>query len=344
MHARPQGPADSTDASVLAWLLEGDPSVRWQVLRDLAGASGKDVERERERVATQGWGAQLLAQQDPDGRWAGALYSPKWTSTTYTLLLLQRLGLPAGNPQALAGCRQVWDGAQYHDGGLTLARSIGKPEACITAMLVLLAFSFGHHDERREPAVGWLLGQQLADGGWNCRSVRDGSRHGSFHTSISVLEALLEYERRGGARAVRTAIHRGQEFFLDHRLYRSHRTGEVVNPAFAKFPFPPQWHFDVLRGLDHFRADVAPRDPRLADAVEVVRGARRPDGAWPVYRGYSGRTWFVLEPAGPSRWNTLRAMRVLRWWEAAGTIPPASTFGSDQPSPIPTRGTDAHHC
>lgn len=314
---RPAGPVDSADESVRAWLLEGDPSIRWQVLRDLAGAAREDVERERQRVASQGWGAQLLAQQDPDGRWAGALYSPKWISTTYTLLLLQRFGLPSGNPQALAGCRQVWDGAQYRDGGLTLAQSTGQPEACITAMLVLLAFSFEYPDKRREQAVGWLLGQQLADGGWNCRSVRDGSRHGSFHTSISVLDALLEYESGGGERAVRDAILRGQEFFLDHQLYRSHRTGEVVNPAFARFPFPPQWHFDVLRGLEHFRADGASPDPRLADAVEVVRRARRTDGAWPVYRGYSGRTWFVMEPAGPSRWNTLRALRVLRWWEGS---------------------------
>ena len=317
VRGRPAGPSDSADESVLAWLLAGDPSIRWQTLRDLAGAGGQDVERERQRVATQGWGAKLLAQQDPDGRWGGALYSPKWTSTTYTLLLLHWLGLPSGNRQALTGCRQLWDGAQYHEGGLTLSRSIGKPEACITAMLVLLAYSFEHHDDRREQAVGWLLGQQLADGGWNCRSVRDGSRHGSFHTSISVLDALLEYERRGGERPVRAAVRRGQEFFLDHQLYRSHRTGEEVNPAFARFPFPPQWHFDVLRGLEHFRADGAPRDPRLADAVEVVRRARRSDGTWPVYRGYSGRTWFVLEPAGPSRWNTLRAMRVLGWWEAA---------------------------
>ena len=315
MHARPQGPADSTDASVLAWLLEGDPSVRWQVLRDLAGAAGEDVQRERQRVATQGWGADLLAAQDQDGRWAGALYSPKWTSTTYTLLLLHWLGLPSGNPQALAGCRRVWDGAQYRDGGLTLAQSTGQPEACITAMLVLLAFSFEYHDDRREQAVGWLLRQQLADGGWNCRSIRDGSRHGSFHTSISVLDALLAYERAGGDCAVRAAVHGGQEFFLNHQMYRSHRTGEVVNPALARFPFPPQWHFDVLRGLEHFRADGVPPDPRLADAVDVVRRARRPDGAWPVYRGYSGRTCFVMEPAGPSRWNTLRALRVLRWSE-----------------------------
>ena len=322
LRGRPAGPADSADESVLAWLLEGDPAIRWQVLRDLAGAAREDVERERRRVASQGWGAQLLARQDPDGRWAGALYSPKWISTTYTLLLLQRLGLPAGHPRALAGCRQIWQGAHFQDGGLTLARSVGHPEACITAMLVSLAFGFDYCDEHREGAVRWLLGQQLDDGGWNCRSVRDGSRHGSFHTSISVLEALLEYERAGGELPVEDAMRRGRRFFLDHRLYRSHRTGEVVDPALRRFPFPPQWHFDVLRGLEHFPAAGAPADPDLGEAIEVVRRARRADGAWPVYRGYSGQTWFLMEPAGPSRWNTLRAMRVLRWWEAGAASDP----------------------
>lgn len=310
-----QGVSDSTTEAVLAWLLEGDPSIRWQVMRDLAGTAPGIVETERRRVATEGWGARLLAEQDPDGRWAGALYSPKWISTTYTLLLLHWLGLPSGHPQALAGCRQVWQGARYHVGGLTLARSMGQPEACITAMLVLLAFSFGFHDDRREEAVRWLIDQQLQDGGWNCRSVRDGSRHGSFHTSISVLDALLQYERCGGELFVGAAMQGGREFFLDHRLYRSHRTGEVVNPAFVRFPFPPQWHFDVLRGLEHFRAAGATPDPRLKDAIDVVRRARRNDGSWPVYRGYAGKTWFRMEPAGASRWTTLRALRVLRWWE-----------------------------
>jgi hypothetical protein len=282
------------------------------VLRDLTGASAAEVAAERALVAEDGWGAALLARQDPDGRLNGTLYSPKWTSTTYTLLLLHWLGLSAGNPQALAGCRQLWAGASYFSGGRNLAKSARHPEACITGMFVLLAASFGYSDGRVDPAVRWLLEHQLPDGGWNCRTERDGSRHGSFHTTITVLDALLVY--RGGV-AVSAAMAAGRDFFLDHRLYRSHRTGELVNPAMTRFPFPPQWHFDVLRGLEHFRAAGAAADDRLSDAIGVVERARRPDGCWPRYRGYPGRTWFVMEPPGPSRWTTLRALRVLDWWE-----------------------------
>jgi hypothetical protein len=302
------------DDSVLEWLLHGDPSIRWQVMRDLLGADAGIVEAERARVAHEGWGGRLLSYQDPGGRWAGALYSPKWTSTTYTLLLLHWLGLPSRHPQALAGCRALWDGARFYDGGLNLARSIRQPETCITAMLVLLASSFGYDDNRTEAAVQWLVGQQLADGGWNCETVRSGSTHGSFHTTISTLDALVAYAHAGGSIAVSRAMEEGRRFFLDHRLYRSHRSGEIANPVFTRFPFPPQWHFDVLRGLEHFAAVGASVDPRLADGVDVVERARRKDGTWPGHRAHPGRTWFRMEPAGPSRWATLRALRMLRWW------------------------------
>jgi len=301
------------DSGVVPWLLDGDPSIRWQVLRDLQGASAEEVDRTRRLVATQGWGARLLAAQDADGRWAGALYSPKWTSTTYTLLLLYWLGLPSGHPQALRGCGQLWDGAEYFDGGLTMAKSVRRPEACITAMVVLLSSYFGCRDERATAAVDWLLGHQLADGGWNCQSVRSGSQHGSFHTSIFTLEALLEYQASGGELPVGEAMERGREFFLTHRLFRSHRTGQVVNPALLRFPFPPQWHFDVARGLDHFRAAGVTPDERLTDALSIIRQARRHDGTWPVYREYPGRMWFRMESPGPGRWSTLRAVRILEW-------------------------------
>ena len=307
--------SDENDAAVLRWLLEGDPSISWQVLADLVGASQDEIDPERAQVGVQGWGARLLAAQSDDGRWADALYSPKWTSTTYTLLLLHWLGLPRGHPQAIAGCRQVWDGARFFDGGLTLAKSIREPETCITGMLILLASSFGLGDDRLDPAVRWLCDQQLADGGWNCESIRSGSRHGSFNTSISALEALLEYQQSGGGLLVSGSLDRGHAFFLDHQLYRSQRTGEVVNAAFTRFPFPPQWHFDVLRGLEHFRATGATADPRLGDAVDVIRARRRADGTWPVHRAHPGRTWFRMEPPGPSRWATLRALRVLAWWQ-----------------------------
>lgn len=317
-HPLPDVGADRDAARIVEWLLAGDPSIRWQVMRDVLGLPADQVATERARVATEGWGAQLLAAQDPNGCWPGALYSPKWTSTTYTLLLLERLGLEQGDARALAGCRKLWDGARWYGGGLTLAKSIRQPETCITGMLVLLAAAFGHHDPHLDPTVEWLLDQQLADGGWNCESIRRGSKHGSFHTSITVLEALSTYERGGGPVPVGSAMERGRRFFLDHRLYRSHRTGEVVDATFGRFPFPPQWHFDVLRGLEHFRAVGADRDERLGDAVEVVRRARRNDGTWPMFRPYPGRYWFAIEERGASRWSTLRAMRVLAWWDEPG--------------------------
>jgi hypothetical protein len=220
----------------------------------------------------------------------------------------------------MAGWRQVWDEARFFDGGLTLTKTIRQPETCITAMLILLASSFGLGDDRLDPAVQWLCNQQLADGGWNCESVRRGSKHGSFNTSISALDALVQYERSGGGLQVSGFLDRGRTFFLDHQLYCSHRTGAVVNTAFTRFPFPPQWHFDVLRGLEHFREAGATADPRLGDTVDVIRRAQRMDGTWPVHRTHPGKTWFRMEPPGPSRWATIRALRVLQWWDDRAAI------------------------
>jgi hypothetical protein len=229
------------------------------------------------------------------------------------LLLLDWLGLPSGHLQARAGCERLWDGARFYGGGLTLAKTVREPETCITGMLVRLASTFDPDQARLRPTVEWLLEQQLGDGGWNCESIRSGSTHGSFHTSITVLEALDAFgPMAAGLRgAVEDAGRRGREFLLAHRLYRSHRTGEIADPALLHWRFPPQWHYDVLRGLDHFRAAGTDWDPRLGDALDVVRRSRRADGRW-AHRGtYPGRMWFALEGPGPSRWHTLMALRVL---------------------------------
>jgi hypothetical protein len=297
----------AADGDLVAWLLEGDPSIRWRVHRDLIGSSESTVRAERSKVATEGWGAKLLSLQSPDGGWGGGDYSPKWISTTYTLLQLLWLGLPPGNPAALVGCERLWDWQSRWR----------VPETCIVSILVRLTAAHGYAAERLDVLVDHLLGEQLDDDGWNCAADGDPGKHSSFHTSIQALEALDAYQRAGGGAATEEAQARGREFFLRHHLYKSHRTGQVAIRGSTRFPQLPQWHFDVLRGLEHFADVAADRDQRLSDALDVVVRARRADGRWPTYAAYPGRTWFQMEERGPSRWNTLRVLRVLNWWDAA---------------------------
>ncbi|HEX6577162.1 MAG TPA: hypothetical protein VF082_02265 [Jiangellaceae bacterium] len=295
----------TVDDELLSWLLEGDPAIRWRALQVMTDASAEDVAQERARVATEGWGARLLAVQDHDGHWGGGVYSPKWTSTTYTLLHLLWLGLPPRHPAALRGCERLWEWqARWR-----------VPETCIVSILVRLTSYHGYEAVRLDDLVEDLIDQQLADGGWNCATRTDKSKHSSFHTSIQALEGLDAYAGAGGRLDATESLNRGREFFLRHRLYRSHRTGAVAIRGSTRFPAFPEWHFDVLRGLEHFCWVDAPRDGRLRDAIEVIRRACRTDGRWPTYAAYPGRHWFQLEPPGASRWNTYRALRVLRWWQ-----------------------------
>jgi hypothetical protein len=294
------------------------------VLRDLVGAADRTADRERRKVARDGWGARLLARQDPEGTWAGGLssdgglYSPKWISTTYTMLLLRDFGLPRSNRRARKACALLLDRGFQRDGGINYGRRV-QSETCITGMVLSILPSFEYDDDRLDTLAEHLLERQMPDGGWNCQRPY-GATHGSVHTTISVLEGLRLYEVHRGRnlRAVRLAQGRGREFLMVHRLFRSHRTGEIIKPIFLRFSFPPRWHYDILRALDHFQAVRAARDRRLAEAIEILRRARRKDGRWPLQNRYEGRTYFELERVGAaSRWNTLRALRVLKWWEDA---------------------------
>ena len=306
-----------TADAVLVWLLEGDPAIRWQVRRDLLGEPPDVYEADRARVAAEGWGAQLLARQDPAGTWGNALYSPKWTSTNYTLLHLRHLGLAPENLQAKRGCALLLDKGFYGDGGINYFRSYKYSETCITGMVLALLSYFHCGDERVHRLVEHLLGQQMADGGWNCERPR-GATHGSFHTTISVLEGLQEYALFYGDRAtaIEDAAARGREFLLIHRLYRSHRTGEIANPAITRITFPPRWRYDFLRGLEYFRWVDAPRDERMSDAIELLRSKQAPDGRWKQGQNWPGRVFFTMETGGQhGRWNTLVGLRVLKWWD-----------------------------
>lgn len=309
---------------VLAWLLDGDPAIRWQTLRDLTDAAPDEVAAERARVAHEGWGARLLAARDPDGQWAGGACFPAdyrgegpgqpWTATMHTLQTLGLLGLDPASPVAretidlvARSCRWENEGQRYFD---------GEVEPCINGRTVETGAIFGADVSG---VVDRLLTEQLADGGWNCEAEL-GSVRSSFDTTICVLEGLLAYERARGAAdpGARDAVHaarlRGEEYLLARGLLRRLSTGEVVDPAYLDLAFPFYWHYDVLRALDHLRATGAPPDPRVAEAVAHVRSRRLPDGRWALDRVHPGAVHLDLEEVGaPSRWITLRSLRVLAW-------------------------------
>jgi hypothetical protein len=305
----------SREDSVLRWLLDGDVSIRWQVQRDLLGAPESRYERERRKIASEGWGARLLAKQDAEGTWGGGLYSPKWTSTTYTMLLLRDLGLPPANVQMQRACALLLDNGIRPDGGVNFGVD-RRSETCVTGMTLSILSYCQYGDDRLDTIADHLLGRQMDDGGWNCRHPRDAT-HGSMHTTISVLEGLRLYAqfRERGKRKIQPALRRALEFLLVHQLFRSHRTGTVIKSEFKRFAFPPRWHYDILRALDFFQAVDASRDQRLAESIDILRSRAREDGRWPLETRYKGQSFFDMERVGtPSRWNTLRALRVLKWW------------------------------
>jgi hypothetical protein len=306
--------------NVVDWLLDSDPALRWQVLRDLTDASPGEVAAERARVQHEGWGARLLALQGRDGLWDGGALFPAgytgdepgqpWTTTMHTLQTLQLFGLDPASESARRAVALVAEHARWeHEGERYFD---GEVEACINGRTIETGAYFGVDVA---PIVERIIGERLADGGWNCE-VEFGSVRSSFDSTINVLDGLLEFERTTGASdAVREARRSGEEYLLERRLFRRRSTGEVVKAAYLDFAFPYYWHYDVLRALDYFRRSGAERDPPMAEAVDVVRSKRQPDGRWLLDRIHPGRVHFALDDLGePSRWNTLRALRVLDWW------------------------------
>jgi hypothetical protein len=322
------GPGYRVAMDVIDRLLEGDPAIRWQVLRDLKDASPDEVAAERSRVEHEGWGARLLALEGADGLWDGGACFPAaytggepgqpWTATMHTLQTLQILGLDPASASARRAIALVaehgrWEheGQRYFD---------GEVEPCINGRTIETGAYFGVDVAA---IVKRILGERLADGGWNCEA-ENGSVRSSFDTTINVLDGLLEFDRTtGGSAAVREARRSGEEYLLERGLFRRKSTGEVADPAYLEFAFPYYWHYDVLRALDYFRLSGADPDPRVAEAVEVVRSKRQPDGWWLLDRIHPGRVHFDLEGGvgAPSRWNTLRALRVLDWWDREARAP-----------------------
>jgi hypothetical protein len=309
--------------SVIQWLLDSDPSIRWQVMQDIIGAPMEDIAAERARVATEGFGRQLLALQGEDGAWGGVAWNRGWNSTMHVLMLLRDMGLDPASVEArralsLVRDRVKWQGWEAYDGNPFFT---GETEPCINGQVGAVGAYFGQ-DVRG--IIDRLLGEQLPDGGWNCEA-ENGSTRSSFNTTICVLEALLEYEHLIENRPeVTKARLRGQEYLLERRLFRRRSTGEVIyqdrkgGSAWMQFAFPTWWHYDVLRGLEYLRrAGVAP-DDRVAEAIDLVISKRGSDGRWQLDVQYPGQMPIEIDEGEgqPSRWITLRALRVLNWYTA----------------------------
>jgi hypothetical protein len=305
--------------AVIDWLLASDPSIRWQVLRDLTDAPADVVAAERARVATEGAGARLLALQAVDGRWGGAAWNRGWDSTMHVLSMLREMGLDPLSPAVRRAVDLVRDHVTWQGCGPgecdRNAFFTGEVEPCINGQVAASGACFGQDVGR---LIDRLLGEQLSDGGWNCEAA-NGSTRSSFDTTICVLEALLEYERTGARRPdVTEARARGEEYLLERRLFRRKSTGEIVDAGWTRFAFPNWWHYDVLRGLEYLRRARAP-DPRVAEAIALVASKRDGDGRWLLETRHPGRMLIETDEGEgrPSRWNTLRALRVLRWYEEA---------------------------
>jgi len=307
--------------SVIDWLLNSDPAIRWQAMRDLTDAPADQVAAERARVATEGWGARLLALRREDGLWHTGTSDSEWPSLL-ALSMLRDMGLDASSEVARKAIRLVRDNATWHSRGPWHGNPVfaGEVEPCINGRVVTVGSYFG------VDVIGIverLLDEQMADGGWNCEQ-ENGSTRGSFHTTINVLEGLLEHERAiGGSAEVTAARERGQEYLLERRMLRRLSSGELIDPAFTLFSFPTGWHYDVLRGLDYLRAAGVPPDARVAEAIDLVRSKRDAEGRFPLENPHESEMvnarvrdlgFDMDEREGrPSRWNTLRALRLLHW-------------------------------
>jgi hypothetical protein len=293
----------------IKWLLDSEPAIRWQVMRDLTPEASKAIAAERSRVATEGWAAQLLARQSPAGDWGGG---PKWDLITlWSLVVLKDLGLDPASKEARTMIDRV-------DKGLVFKPLNNRPfldgetEPCINGRILGIGSYF---KEPNDALANQLLGEQLEDGGWNCEAPK--SQRSSFHTTICVLEGLLEYQRAGRkSAAVTKARKRAEDYLLKRSMFRSLRTGEVIDKRWLRFSFPTFWHYDVLRGLDYLRNAGIKPDSRVSEAIETVIERRHQNGRWPLNILHPEQIPLEMETGvgRASRWNTLRALRVLRWY------------------------------
>ena len=311
---KPKKPAALQQSNhLLSWLLDGDVSIQYQVHRDLLGDERVDL---RKRIASEGWGKQFLAARRPDGHWGRSFYQPKWISTHYTLLDLKNLGIMPDQVTCRESVKMVLDENKGTDGGINPARTTTYSDVCVTGMVLNYAAYFGSDEAQLHSIIDFLLDQHMPDGGFNCHSNSIGAVHSSVHTTLSVLEGILEYRKNGYAyrkKELQGAAAASQEFLLVHKLFRSHRTGAVIRPAFKRFHYPSRWFYDILRAIVYFSEAGTEYDHRMQDALDIIVSKRNAEGKWKLAAPYPGQVHFEMEKSGqPSRWITLQALKAMK--------------------------------
>ena len=304
---------------IIEWLLQGDVAVQYQVQRDLFGSDQRELQ---DRIAREGWGARFLSLRKRDGHWGRGFYQPKWISTHYTILDLKNLGISMDNKQIRETLSNITQKLKGPDGGIYPIGTDKKSDVCINGRFLNYASYFGMDENELCSVVDFLIEEHMPDGGFNCYSNTKGAVHSSMHSTISVVEGIQECARNGYTYRIeelQAAELKAREFLLQHRLFQSDRTGEVVDRKMLMLSYPSRWRYDILRAMDYFRLAGAAYDARMDDAVQVLLKKRRADNRWPLQAKHPGQTHFDMEKTGePSRWNTLRALRVLRHFGVTG--------------------------
>lgn len=301
------------DRQIIDWLLDSDVSIQYQVHRDLLKIDRSDL---KARISKEGWGAKFFSFRRDNDNWGLGFYQPKWTSTHYTLLDLKNLSFPNSNKEIQSILRKILQENICSDGGINPSKTLSMSDICINGMFLNYATYFRTNKNELISIVDYILSQQLQDGGFNCQSSRTGSTHSSLHSTISVIEGILEYYQQGyeyRLKELRKAEEQSREFILNHKLFKSHRTGKIIDNKMLLLSYPSRWRYDILRTLDYFQMAKIGFDPRMTDALNVLIKKQRADKRWPLQAKHKGQTHFDMEISGePSRWNTLRALRVLK--------------------------------
>jgi len=305
-----------TSDEIIAWLLDGDVSIQYQTYRDLIGV---DKPLLRKKIEKEGWGAKFLSCRLRNGHWGKSFYQPKWTSSHYTLLDLKNLGVSPHNKPIQETLDLIFKNKKGPDGGILPIGINQRSDVCVNGMVLNYSSYFGVKEEQVKSIVDFLLSQQMVDGGFNCHSNRKGCVHSSLHSTLSVLEGIFEYKKNGyhyRLRELEKAKKESEEFILMHRLFKSDKTGEIIKRDFLKLYYPSRWHYDILKAMDYFQYAHVKYDRRMDDAMEVIKSKRNKEGLWSLTSAHTGQTHFEMEKTGkPSRWNTLRALRVLKYYQ-----------------------------